>query len=81
ALAAVLGTLIGISLLSYAFQHASTGIVSTLSTTYPVFVLPIAALFLNEYPKIRQVLFTLLAIIGIALLMLPGEVWSVWLPW
>jgi drug/metabolite transporter (DMT)-like permease len=80
AMAAVLGTLIGISLLSYAFQHATTGIVSTLSTTYPIFVLPIAAIFLKEYPKIRQVILTLLAIVGIALLMLPDEVWPDWLP-
>lgn len=78
-LAAFLGTLLGISFLSYAFQHADTGIVSTLSTTYPIFVIPIAALFLKEYPKIRQVLLTLLAIGGIALLMLPPSFWSGWL--
>lgn len=75
-LAAILGTLMGISFLSYAFQHADTGIVSTLSTTYPIFVIPIAAVFLKEYPKIRQVFLTLLAIVGIALLMLPSSFWS-----
>lgn len=76
---AFLGTIVGISLLSYGFQHADTGIVSTLSTTYPIWVVGVAALFLKEYPSPQQLLCTLLAIVGIALLMLPASVWTGWL--
>lgn len=79
-LAAFIGTLIGITLLSYAFQHADTGIVSTISTTYPIWVIPVAAFFLKEYPTPWQVLCTILAIVGIALLMLPASFWIGWLP-
>lgn len=78
-LAAFLGTIVGISLLSFGFQHADTGIVSTLSTTYPIWVVGVAALFLKEYPSPLQLFCTLLAIFGIALLMLPASVWSGWL--
>lgn len=80
ALAAMIGTVIGISFLSYAFQHEVTGIVSTLSTTYPIWVIPVAAFFLKEFPTPMQILCTILAIMGIALLMIPREVWQSWLP-
>lgn len=78
-LAACIGTLVGITLLSFAFQHADTGIVSTISTTYPIWVIPVAAFFLREYPSPWQVACTLLAIVGIALLMLPSSIWQGWL--
>lgn len=78
-LAAFLGTIIGISLQAYAFQLVDTGIVSTLSTTYPIFVIPVAAYFLKEHPTPMQIVWTFLAIIGIALLTLPASVWSGWL--
>ncbi|HQR09254.1 MAG TPA: DMT family transporter [Gemmatales bacterium] len=80
ALAAIIGTVIGISFLSFAFQHEVTGIVSTLSTTYPIWVIPVAALFLKEHPTPMQIICTILAIVGIALLMIPAEMWQNWLP-
>ncbi len=80
ALAAIIGTVIGISFLSYAFQHEVTGIVSTLSTTYPIWVIPVAAIFLKEHPTPMQIACTILAIFGIALLMIPMEMWQSWLP-
>ncbi len=78
-LAAFLGTIIGISLQAYAFQLVDTGIVSTLSTTYPIFVIPVAAYFLKELPTTMKIFLTILAIAGIALLTLPASVWSGWL--
>jgi len=78
-LAAILGTVIGMSFLSYGFQHEATGIVSTLSTTYPIWVIPVAAIFLKEHPTPMQIVCTILAIGGIALLMIPAEMWLSWL--
>ena len=78
--AATLGAVVGLSLQGYAFQHVDTGIVSTLSTTYPIWVIPVAAFFLKEYPTPMQVFCTILAIVGIALLMLPPSFWIGWLP-
>lgn len=80
ALAAIIGTVIGISFLSFAFQHEVTGIVSTLSTTYPIWVIPVAAIFLKEHPTPMQIICTITAIVGIALLMIPAEMWQSWLP-
>jgi drug/metabolite transporter (DMT)-like permease len=77
--AAFLGTIVGITLLSFAFQHASTGIVSTLATTYPIWVIPVASIFLKEHPNARQIGCTILAVIGIALLVVPNELQRVWL--
>lgn len=81
ALAAFLGAVVGLSLQGYAFQHADTGIVSTLSTTYPIWVIPVASFFLKEHPTPTQIFYTIFAIVGIALLMLPASVWAGWLPW
>lgn len=80
AIAAIIGTVIGISFLSYGFQNEVTGIVSTLSTTYPIWVIPVAAFFLKEHPTPMQIVCTILAIVGIALLMIPTEIWLNWLP-
>lgn len=80
ALAATLGAVIGLSLQGFAFQHADTGIVSTLSTTYPIWVIPVASFFLKEHPTPLQIICTVLAIVGIALLMLPPSFWIGWLP-
>lgn len=80
ALAATLGAVIGLSLQGFAFQHADTGIVSTLSTTYPIWVIPVAAYFLKEHPTFLQICCTIFAIVGIALLMLPPGFWISWLP-
>ncbi len=72
-LAAFLGTVLGITLLTFAFQHANTGIVSTLATTYPIWVIPVASFFLKEHPRPVQIACTVLAVVGIALLVIPNK--------
>jgi drug/metabolite transporter (DMT)-like permease len=77
-LAAFLGTVVGMTFLSLAFQHTSSEIVSTLATTYPVWVIPVASFFLKEHPKPIQILGTILAVVGVALLAIPQELYAIW---
>jgi drug/metabolite transporter (DMT)-like permease len=64
--------------LTLSLQKTSAGIASTISTTYPIWVIPVAAIFLKEHPKPLQILCTILAVAGIALLVMPGELYSIW---
>lgn len=76
--AGILGTVVGLTLLTYGLQHAKTGIVSTLSGTYPIWLIPVASLFLKEHPRPLQVVCTILAVLGIAMLAIPKELTGVW---
>lgn len=77
-LAAFLGTVVGMTFLSLAFQHTSSEIVSTLATTYPIWVIPVASFFLKEHPKPVQILGTIVAVVGVALLAIPQELYAIW---
>jgi drug/metabolite transporter (DMT)-like permease len=77
-LAGVLGTIVGLTFLTFAFLHASTGVVSTLSNTYPIWLIPVAWIFLKEHPRPLQAVCTVLAVAGIAMLALPKELSDVW---
>ncbi|MEZ4256779.1 MAG: DMT family transporter [Polyangiales bacterium] len=63
-----LGTYLGIWLVSAAIRYAPASVATTLSSTSPLFVLPLAVVFLRERVSVRAVLGTVLAIAGIALL-------------
>ncbi len=76
--AGILGTVIGLTLLTFGLQHAKTGIVSTLSGTYPIWLIPVASVFLKEHPRPVQVVCTVLAVFGIAMLAIPKEMAGVW---
>jgi len=76
--AGMLGTVIGLTLLTFGLQHAPTGVVSTLSGTYPIWLIPIASFFLKEHPRPVQIVCTILAVFGIAMLAVPKELTAVW---
>jgi drug/metabolite transporter (DMT)-like permease len=76
--AGILGTVIGLTLLTLGFLYTSTGVVSTLSNTYPIWLIPVASFFLKEHPKPLQIVCTILAVVGIALLAIPKEVAAIW---
>lgn len=77
-LASILGTIVGLTLLTFGLQNAKTGIVSTLSGTYPIWLIPVASIFLREHPKPLQIICTVLAVLGIAMLAIPNELSVVW---
>ncbi|MEM1350225.1 MAG: DMT family transporter [Myxococcota bacterium] len=67
ALATLLGTYLGIWLLMAGLKRTShAGIAATLSSTSPIFILPLAAIFLDDRPTLRAVLGALIAVSGVA---------------
>lgn len=66
--ATFLGTYLGIWLLVTGLQYADAGVAATLSSTSPIFVLPIAAFFLGERLTTRSMLGACVAVAGVALL-------------
>jgi len=69
-IATILGTYLGIWLQVTGLRFAPAGIAATLSSTSPIFVLPLAAIFLGDTIRARTVVAALIAVIGIALLFL-----------
>lgn len=70
-LTAFASTYLGIWLQQISLKFTATGIAQTLSSTSPLFILPISA-FLKETITPRAVLGVIIALSGIALLFLPG---------
>lgn len=69
-LATILGTYLGIWLQQLALAHTEAGIAQTLMSTSPVFVLPLA-LLLGDRVSVRAALGACIAVVGVALLLLP----------
>ncbi|CAN0547274.1 unnamed protein product [Laminaria digitata] len=69
-IATFLGTYLGIWLLVTGLQFTSAGVAATLSSMSPVFILPIAVIFLGEEVSRRATLGALIAVAGVALLLL-----------
>ena len=69
-IATILGTYLGIWLQVTGLRFAPAGIAATLSSTSPIFVLPLAAIFLGDTIRPRTVVAALIAVVGIALLFL-----------
>ncbi len=70
-LATFLGTFLGIWFQVAGLRYtASAGVASTLSSTSPLFVLPLAFFVLHESLSLRAILGALLAVVGVALLFL-----------
>ncbi len=65
-------TYLGIWLQQISLKFAATGVAQTLSSTSPLFILPIAA-FLKETITLRAVLGVVIALLGIGLLFLPAS--------
>ncbi len=67
-LATFLGTYLGIWLMNAGLLGANIGVAATLNSTSPIFVLPIAALFLGEKISARAIVGAVVAVAGVALL-------------
>ena len=67
-IATLLGTYLGIWLQVAGLRYAPAGIAATLSSTSPIFVLPLAAVWLGDSMNARSVSAALLATCGMALL-------------
>ncbi|NJK89220.1 MAG: DMT family transporter [Myxococcales bacterium] len=64
-----IGTYLGIWLSIYGLQHTYAGVAATLQATSPIFVLPLAVIFMNERLSARAVLGAIVAVGGVAMLM------------
>lgn len=70
ALGSVFGPFVGVSLSLYAIAHAPTGVASSLMATSPLLVLPATVLLDGERVGWRGVAGTVLAVVGVAVLVL-----------
>ncbi len=68
--ATLLGTYLGVWLMNIGLLYAPVGIASTLNSTSPIFVLPLAVLVLREKVSARAVVGAVLAVGGVAVLFL-----------
>lgn len=69
-LAAFMGTFLGLLLMSTGAKYAKAGVTSAISSTYPVWILPIAHFLLGERVSWKSTGLTLLAVAGIAIMMI-----------
>ncbi|MEO1337051.1 MAG: EamA family transporter, partial [Myxococcota bacterium] len=69
--ATFLGTYLGIWLLMISLQLTLTGIAATLSSTSPIFILPIARFWMKEPVSPRAIIGATIAVAGIAILVIP----------
>lgn len=68
--ATFLGTFLGIWLMNAGLRYTYTGIASTLSSTSPIFILPLAYFIEDEKLTARSVLGACVAVVGVAVLFL-----------
>lgn len=66
--AAVCGGGVGLFLLAAGTKYAPVGIITTIGATLPIWVIPVSWLALGERARPAQLAWTLLAIVGVALL-------------
>jgi drug/metabolite transporter (DMT)-like permease len=74
AAAAVCGTYLGIWLSLTAFKYAPLAVATTLTALSPVFVLPLARIFLGLQISARAVVGALIALAGVAMFFAPARV-------
>lgn len=70
AIASFGGTFLGIVFMTAATKYAKAGVAVAISSTYPVWILPIAAAYLKERVTWRSALGAVFAVLGILLLVL-----------
>jgi drug/metabolite transporter (DMT)-like permease len=69
-LASLLGPVTGVSLVLFAYRTTEAGVVATLSTLYPLFVLPVVWMRGDHSPTFRSVAGTIVALAGVAVIFL-----------
>lgn len=67
-LAALMGTFLGLLLMSTGAKYTKAGISSALTATYPLWLIPLSVKFLGEPFRKKSVLYTSFAIVGIWLM-------------
>lgn len=64
------GTFLGIFLMSAGLKFAKAGVASSLNMTYPIWVIPLSIVFLKEPFSWRTLVFSAVAVCGIAMMLL-----------
>lgn len=65
-----IGTYVGLALVMLALVHTPSGIVAALSSTTPLYLLPLGFWFLGEPLRVSAVAGTIVAVLGVALIFL-----------
>ena len=68
---AVVGPFVGVSMFMLALQNCHVGVVTTILATIPVMILPFSVYLYGERVSLRAIGGALVAVAGVALLMLP----------
>ncbi|HAK95843.1 MAG TPA: hypothetical protein DCM87_12830 [Planctomycetes bacterium] len=71
--AAVLGTFVGVFLQSFSAKYAKAGVMGALLATFPLWVIPIARVWLKERTNWQTILCTVIAFAAICLLLAAGS--------
>lgn len=71
--AAFLGTYLGLILMSVSTKYTKAGIGTALSSTYPVWVIPVARLMTKERSSLISIICTVFAVVGIIIMVLGGQ--------
>jgi drug/metabolite transporter (DMT)-like permease len=67
--AAFMGTFIGLLLMSTGAKYAKAGVMTAISSTYPIWILPISYIVFRQKIPLRQIFLTILAVLGVVLMM------------
>jgi drug/metabolite transporter (DMT)-like permease len=67
---AVFGPFLGVWLSQVAIKYTATGIASTILSTTPIFLIPVAAIIEREKATLRAILGAVVAVVGVAMLFL-----------
>jgi drug/metabolite transporter (DMT)-like permease len=71
--AAVLGAFVGLLLLSVGVKYSKAGVAAALSSTFPIWTIPIAVIFLKEHVSWQSAVCTVAAVVGVGLMFVgPG---------
>ncbi|MEN9836298.1 MAG: hypothetical protein RL011_2491 [Pseudomonadota bacterium] len=70
--AAFLGTYLGLILMSLSTKYTKAGVGTALSSTYPIWVIPVARLMTNERSSLISIICTVFAVLGIVIMVLGG---------
>ena len=70
--AAFLGTYMGLILMSLSTKYTKAGVGTALSSTYPIWVIPVARVMMNERSSLVSIVCTVLAVVGIVIMVLGG---------
>jgi drug/metabolite transporter (DMT)-like permease len=66
----VFGPFLGVWLSQVAIKYPATGIASTILSTTPIFLIPVAAIIEREKATLRAIVGALVAVAGVAMLFL-----------